>query len=104
MEDNESEVVTQLPSKDRAVFLSSFPNMTVKKPLVVSIVFNGDDFVATFFDAAISVTGDTAEESVWNLQDIIALKFHRFSALPSTSLGKIPSKQLAILREYVSKD
>lgn len=73
------------------------------KLIPVSLACNGDDYVATFFDANISATGDTVQEAVWNLIDILVLKFNRFDELPEKSLGVGPTRQLAVMREFISK-
>jgi hypothetical protein len=84
--------------------LTSLAPSTLKltKPIPISIAFNGDDYVATFFDANISATGDTPQEAVWNIQDIIVLKFNRLGTLPAKALGPIPKRQLAVLREFIA--
>lgn len=74
----------------------------VKKALPISIISNGDDFVATFFDAKISATGDTAAEAMWNIKDILILKFTRLLELSAAgAMGSFLKKQLAVLSEFI---
>jgi hypothetical protein len=56
------------------------------------------DFVATFLDAGISASGDSAEDAVNNLKDLMIQKFEIFSQMAPDKLGKGPKQQWAVLR------
>jgi len=73
----------------------------LKRDIPVVVTPNGEDFVATFFDAGISATGDTDEEAVFNLKDLIVQTFEALSKMPEAKLGFLPRKQLAVLRTLV---
>jgi len=62
-----------------------------------------DGFIATFFDANISTSGDTAEEAVSNLRSLILDVFDYLSSEPLNSLGPEPARQLAVLREFLAR-
>ncbi len=62
---------------------------------------SGDDWIATFFDANINASGDTQEEAVANLKDVLVSMFKRFSQEPVNQLGPEPKRQLAVLRQFV---
>jgi len=91
--------------QSRLEFLASLAPSTLRllKNIPVSIAYNDDDYIATFFDAGISTTGDTPQEAMWNIADLLILKFHRLSEIPECSLGSGPKRQLAVLREFISK-
>jgi len=80
----------------------------LRKPVLV--VVNGyadrpatryDNWVARFPEAGISASGDSAEEAIANLRDIIILKFKAFSSFPASQLGVEPTRQLAVLRKSI---
>ncbi|MBI4468209.1 MAG: hypothetical protein HY650_02695 [Acidobacteria bacterium] len=68
-------------------------------PAVVQVVDNG--FVATFFDANISASGETQEEAVTNLKSLLIDILEDLAAEPSERLGPEPSRQLEVLREFI---
>jgi predicted RNase H-like HicB family nuclease len=73
----------------------------LKRDIPIIVAPNGEDFIATFFDAGISATGDTDEEAVFNLKDLIVQTFEALSKIPEAKLGVLPRKQLAVLRTLV---
>lgn len=64
---------------------------------------SGDDFIASFFDANVNASGDTQQEAVANLKDIMLSMFRRFSAEPEDKLGPEPKRQLAVLRQFIKE-
>lgn len=73
------------------------------RDIPVVIQPTGDDYVATFFDANISATGDTETEAVANLKDIVTAKFEMLDGMPLSKLGKGPRNQLAVLRKVIRR-
>lgn len=63
----------------------------------------GDGFIATFFDANISTSGDTEEEAVSNLRSLILDTFEYLDSETSDSLGPEPTRQLAVLRVFLRR-
>lgn len=74
----------------------------VKRTFHVVVCPSDDDFIATFFDANIGMSGDTATEAVANLKASIVDAFEQFEKYESV-LGPEPTRQLAVLREFIQK-
>jgi predicted RNase H-like HicB family nuclease len=60
-----------------------------------------DGFIATFFDANISTSGDTEEEAVSNLRSLILDIFEYLESEPTEALGPEPRRQLEVLRAFI---
>jgi len=73
------------------------------KPILASVNCVEGGFDAGWFDANIHSSGDNEEEAVSNLKSLILDFFHKFSSEPAERLGPEPSRQLAVLREYIQK-
>ena len=73
------------------------------KPFEVVVRKCEDDFVATFYDANLSASGDTAIEAVTNLKDIIVTTLEIFEELGESRLGPEPKRQLQILKSFIAK-
>ncbi len=72
------------------------------RPIEVQIAktFNGG-FVARFPDANCNASGDSEEDAVENLNDIVAATMELLSSQPEDHLGRASKRQLAVLRECV---
>jgi predicted RNase H-like HicB family nuclease len=75
----------------------------VLKPFSVVVKPVDNEYVATFFDANLSMTGDTEVEAVDNLKDIILTVFDKLQTETSDNLGVEPKRQLDILRSLIRK-
>lgn len=73
------------------------------KPILASVNAVEGGFDAGWFDANIHSSGDNEEEAVSNLKSLILDFFNKFSSEPAERLGPEPSRQLAVLREYIQK-
>ena len=73
------------------------------KPFHVVVQPYEDEYVATFFDANIGATGDTQEEAVANLKDMILTLYERFCELGEGQLGPEPRRQRRILQSLLKK-
>ena len=73
------------------------------RPFSVVIQPNGDDFLATFFDANINASGETQEEAFAALKDVLLTTFQLLQRLPETKLGPGPRRQRAVLAAVVRK-
>jgi len=71
-------------------------------PAVVKKV-DAEQFIATFYDAGISASGDTDSEAIENLKDQIVSTFELFESKKPEILGPFPSRQLAILRTVIRR-
>jgi hypothetical protein len=76
---------------------------TVQKPIPVTVRQDGDEFVATFFDANISTGGDTEQEAVSNLQSLIADFYDDLVTTPDEELGPSLRKQKLVLVEFLCR-
>ena len=77
------------------------PGYRVLKAIPVTIRRDGDEFIATFFDANISTGGDNQQEAVANLQSLIADFYDELTATPCAELGPSLQRQKHVLAEFV---
>lgn len=61
---------------------------------------HGLEYIATFVEANISVTAETLETSVDDLKNRI-VSLYRFYSKNEKSLGKLPARQFAILKDII---
>ena len=119
----ESELVSQLKSQHKEtvglvarlettietrpfhVFLSSLglDGFGVVKLLPVIIRPDGDEYMASFFDANISTGGDTPQEAVSNLQSLIVDFFEDIENTPDEKLAPDMQRQKRVLLEMVCR-
>ena len=71
------------------------------KPFHVVVRVQDGEYIASFFDARISATGDTQEEAVYNLKDIIIGAFELLSERSQANLGAAMVHQKAVLQEFI---
>ena len=64
---------------------------------------SGEDFSATFFDANINASGETQEEAVTNLKDLLVATFEALESMPE-KLGPGPKRQLAVLKQFLRRN
>ncbi len=76
--------------------------LTLIEPFYVVVEASNGSFVATFFDAHISSSGDTPCEAVDNVKDLVVAAFHRLSRAPAERLGPVPTRQIAVLHHFIS--
>ena len=74
---------------------------TVQKPIPVTVRPDGDEFIATFFDANISTGGDTEQEAAANLQSLIADFYDDLVVTPNEKLGPSLRRQKLVLVEFL---
>jgi predicted RNase H-like HicB family nuclease len=75
----------------------------VRKLFHVVVRPQDDGFVASFFDANLSASGDTQEEAVRNLKDIVAAAFEVLTEHDPKTLGPGPAKQLHVLKQFLRR-
>lgn len=61
-----------------------------------------DGYLATAFDVNIGITGDTQEEAVGNLKELIVDIFDELEH-DEGKLGPVPARQLAVLRSLIKR-
>lgn len=62
-----------------------------------------DDYIATFFDANISGSGESDVEAVDALKEIMVAKFLKFDSLGPDKLGRQPTRELNVLRTVMQR-
>ena len=82
--------------------LSPEPNEVIK-PFHVVVRIQGEDCIATFFDANLSASGETQAEAIYNLKDVIVGVLDILSTIDESELGPGPAQQKKTLREFIRK-
>jgi predicted RNase H-like HicB family nuclease len=73
----------------------------VKRPVPISLQRRADGYIASFVEANVNSSGDTQQEALANVKELILDAFDSLSSLPPTKLGPGPARQLAVLREFI---
>ena len=63
----------------------------------------GESYVASFVDANVNASGETVNDAVDNLKDMMVALLESLGSLPKKRLGKGPARQLAVLRAFIRK-
>ena len=71
------------------------------RPVLIVVQPDNGSFIATLFDANINASGDTQQDAVANLKDMLVTLFERLEREPRANLGKGPAMQLAVLRRIL---
>ena len=88
----------------RLTRITSLPDPTLRLVLPICAVverLDSDDYMAEAPDADVYASGDTEDEAIRNLEDMIAATFGHFSTVPQERLGPIPRRQLKVLRRHI---
>jgi predicted RNase H-like HicB family nuclease len=75
----------------------------VIKEIPVWVRPEGDSYVASFVDANVNASGETVNDAVDNLKDMMTALLKSLGSLPKACLGKGPARQLAVLRAFIRK-
>jgi predicted RNase H-like HicB family nuclease len=70
----------------------------LKRDICIVVQAKGEGYVATYFDAGISMSGDTQEEAVLNLKAVLVHVLEELEAESPEALAPQLAKQLAVLR------
>jgi len=73
----------------------------IYKPIHTVVRKQGDEYIATFYDANLSASGDTDTEAIYNLKDIIAGTFEILSSHERTDLAPGPARQIDVLESFI---
>ncbi len=73
----------------------------VIKPFHVVVRFQDSEYIASFFDANLSASGDTQMEAIVNLKDIIIAIFDILTTENEEELGPSPLQQKKVLGEFI---
>jgi hypothetical protein len=98
------DVIREIPNAAFTTFISflGVEGIEVIKPIPITVRPDGDEFVASFFDANISTGAETAQEAISNLQSLIADMFiiHEDNKDP---LGSAMKSQQRVLMESLCR-
>lgn len=75
----------------------------ILKPIQVLVRADGEEYTASFVDANIASGGATMEEAVENLKDLLTSMLDMLDEHTQEQLGIGPTRQLAILREFIQR-
>lgn len=67
------------------------------KPIQVVVQCFEDDYVASFFDANISASGETLQIALDNLKDLIAMQFEHLEHKTDSKLGTAMRRKKSVL-------
>lgn len=79
------------------------PELSLMRDIPVIIEQTDTGFVATFFDANLSMSGDTQAEAFSNLRGLLVDVFDDLDSEPPDRLGPGPRTQLRVLRSFVAR-
>lgn len=64
---------------------------------------SGDDYLASFFDANVNVSGCNEVDAIENLKDMLLSRFDYLLGMPAEKLGPGPARQFAVLRQFIRR-
>jgi len=73
------------------------------KPFHVVVRVQDGECIASFFDARISASGDTQEEAVFNLKDMVVSVFDILCGRSEDDLGPGPAHQKKVLQDFIRR-
>ena len=73
------------------------------KPLLITVKYENDEYVAHYADANLSAAGDTAYESIENLKQLMLTVYDNLTSYDPKKLGPAPRRQKTVLMEYINK-
>lgn len=77
--------------------------LEVIRPFHVTVEPYEDEHRASFIDANLSAFGETRNEAIWALKDIIAATFDVLLDVGEGKLGPGPARQFKVLREFIRR-
>jgi len=78
------------------------PSVTIVNAIPAQIEIEDGVFVASFVEANINASGETEDEAIKMLKDMIAWTY-QFLCQKESVLGQQPQRQLAVLRRFVQE-
>lgn len=88
-----------------SIAIATLGESTVRllRPVPVTIRFNGDDFIASFFDANIHASGETEQEAFDGLREMLIGTFTLLDSHDSSSLSNEMQRSLRVLRQFIER-
>ncbi len=79
-------------------------DLEVRKPIPVTLEPESDgSYIASFLDANVASGGETVQDAVESLQDMLATSFEHLTALPDSRLGPRIKREREILSEFICR-
>ena len=76
---------------------------SLSAPLAVLVQSEPDSHIASFVDANVTASGDTLPEAIENLKMLMVDRLEEWAGTDAEKLGPEPTRQLAILRTFLSR-
>jgi predicted RNase H-like HicB family nuclease len=73
----------------------------VIRPFEAVIELGAGEYIASFFDAGISASGETSMEAFANLKDMVIGVFGLLLGMDERQCGPEPQRQLAVLQQFI---
>jgi len=84
--------------------ITSLPDPTLRLVIPIPATverLDSHDYMAEAPEADVYASGDTEDEAIRNLEDIIVATFGHFCKVPPEHLGRIPARQLRVLSRHI---
>ncbi len=88
------------------IYITSLPDTSLRvcDPIrVVTERLTQDNYVSQMPSANVNASGDTFEEAIDNLKDMIVATYDLLSTSPLPTLGPSPSQHIKILRQHIQR-
>jgi hypothetical protein len=95
--------VTAFRQIDTQIFTFTPEPYIVKHPIGVTLIQQGNEWVASHFESNIHASGDNEVEALENLKSLMLDTFDSLTSEPEENLGPKPKCQLAVLRELIER-
>jgi len=80
-------------------------DLQVVRPIPVTIKEVAPDaFLAAAVEKSAHASGDTFDDALDMLRNVVAWTYKRYSSLPAGRLGFRPTRQLATLKQYIRQN
>ena len=87
-------------------WITSLPDtrLRVVQPIPVTVKqLEHDNFLAQMSTANVNASGDSIDEAVDNLMDMLGGTYDLLSSLPRSSLGPGPAHDFSVLRQHITR-
>ena len=77
--------------------------IVVIQPFHILVEPYENEFKASFYDANLSAFGDTRNEAIWYLKDLLAMTFEMLCEHDPKRLGPGPARELDVLKQFLKR-
>lgn len=75
----------------------------LRRPIEAVLEPDGSGFVASFYEANITASGDNPTDAYTNLKDLVVGMWEMLREAPAEELGPEPMQQMAVLSEFIAR-